>query len=458
VKALYLFFLLLLSSAAYSNDTLTRAQVYNFSVGDTFDYKQTSSGTDPLGRSGSSINYTRFVITSVDYSTDSTLLFIGRKREFPLPVSFETLVIDSLDQYEYLLHYNTGCNNRSSLIDTSMYYNGKTLNSTCYFELEMGESDKFAAALGIVYIETGGGSDNAYSNNINQLLYYSKGAEKWGIPYYVDGGMEFIHYTPIPEHCAEWVRTVRDNIYLGGNLRLQEKIHTGNIIHNSGHAYIELYYSYHNYDNHFESSDSLIGYFRNDTLNRKAGLYQTLTGNPVITYDFSESVDGSIFHIGLTKVDTETRTIWYGCANNGFIEGVGGLDGFWPIREAYLYEPGLYYPIEDEGALTCFSVCGQTLYPTDTIAICDFILAVHEIQTPIDVGIYPNPSTGSWQLSVDENLLGNKVEVYNTEGQLVFQSEICNPKSEINFVAAPGVYLLHVLSPRGNIIRKLVRL
>ena len=65
-------------AANYANDTLTRAQVYNFNVGDTFDYKFTYISTIPYWEHDS-YDFQRQVIEDTFMSALSDTLFIARK-------------------------------------------------------------------------------------------------------------------------------------------------------------------------------------------------------------------------------------------------------------------------------------------------------------------------------------------------------------------------------------------
>ncbi|MBK8657841.1 MAG: hypothetical protein IPN22_02925 [Bacteroidetes bacterium] len=76
----FLLFLFVVSNVfGLANDTLTRAQVYSFSVGDTFDYKHSNSyfiGTPGYQYSES---FERHVIVGTYFSVDSNTLFIAKK-------------------------------------------------------------------------------------------------------------------------------------------------------------------------------------------------------------------------------------------------------------------------------------------------------------------------------------------------------------------------------------------
>jgi hypothetical protein len=88
------------------------------------------------------------------------------------------------------------------------------------------------------------------------------------------------------------------------------------------------------------------------------------------------------------------------------------------------------------------------------------ITAVTEIgaYAPV-INIFPNPSSGSWQLTVNDELTGSALEVYNLTGQLVFKSTIRNRQSEINIPGiASGIYELRIITEHGTVARKVVNL
>ncbi len=72
--------------------------------------------------------------------------------------------------------------------------------------------------------------------------------------------------------------------------------------------------------------------------------------------------------------------------------------------------------------------------------------------------VYPNPnSEGVWQLHVDESWLNNKVEIFDAEGRLVFQSSIFNFQSSIVLDVARGIYLFRIFNKEKNATVKLVK-
>jgi hypothetical protein len=78
--------------------------------------------------------------------------------------------------------------------------------------------------------------------------------------------------------------------------------------------------------------------------------------------------------------------------------------------------------------------------------------------TEQNISLYPNPTTDIWQLTVDNSLLGSKIEVFDDNGKTVYESEISNLKTAINFNASSGLYLLRISGDDVNVVRKLVKL
>lgn len=79
------------------------------------------------------------------------------------------------------------------------------------------------------------------------------------------------------------------------------------------------------------------------------------------------------------------------------------------------------------------------------------VTAISQPSTAIH--IYPNPTSGSFAVSVSENLIGKQLIVTDATGRVVFQSKISNLKSEISVSnMSAGIYLVRV----GNTVQRLV--
>ncbi len=93
-----------------SGDTLTRAEVYDFSVGDTFDYYHHHVGTH-WGAIEVEKWYTyRYVVSDIYWSSDSLIKYIVRNQIFPAPTITDTLTLNYLNAYEVILD-TVGCRN-----------------------------------------------------------------------------------------------------------------------------------------------------------------------------------------------------------------------------------------------------------------------------------------------------------------------------------------------------------
>jgi predicted esterase len=80
---------------------------------------------------------------------------------------------------------------------------------------------------------------------------------------------------------------------------------------------------------------------------------------------------------------------------------------------------------------------------------------INDLQNEVGVSVYPNPnSVGSWQLTVDKNLIGCDFVLTDVGGRNVFQSKIQNLKSKIEpSNIADGIYFYQLKSPSNEILR-----
>lgn len=97
----------------------------------------------------------------------------------------------------------------------------------------------------------------------------------------------------------------------------------------------------------------------------------------------------------------------------------------------------------------------EALSPVSTVTS----VGIQQIDATMFISVFPNPnSTGTWQLSVDNSLVGSKLDIYDNDGRLVWQSEIRNPVSVIAPNLEGGIYWLRISSANSSTVRKLVRL
>ena len=474
IRYLLPFLLFLFSNCLEANDTLTMAQVYNFNVGDTFDYRITSSTTLYYNYSNySSIIFERDII--VNQWADSVLHIVKHVHvtDTSKVDRLDTLVFTNLGQYAF--YSDTTCSTLvlspvNCYIDTNSQYNGRTVNGNIPNCVDLGyQENRFGSGLGKVFYYSAntfeiGTQEGGNTVNSDSLIYYAKGSERWGTPYYHVNGQTIDHFTPIPETCAVWSDTVVGWENIGRSA--VEQIRTSNRIPFEGHTYVEMIYSgYHYLDNYF-IEDSLIGYFRNDTANRQTLFYNHLSDSSFFAYHFDQLVDGAnCISVDTILLNGEKRVRWtYGQYPFGssylqtlqYIEGIGGLNGLVPVYRpcGYLGGVGASPYVCSFGGLTCFSICGQTIYPNDTTASCPAITVIEELaeKTP-GVRLFPTMNDGQFQLDlgagspcllVVHDILGR--EVLNTSVQTGSNFiSLTQPKT--------GLYLWQVVNNRQVILQ-----
>ncbi|MES2621547.1 MAG: T9SS type A sorting domain-containing protein [Bacteroidota bacterium] len=189
-RILLAFCFCLIVATINANDTLTRAQVYNFNVGDTFDYEYSSAGlpTNPT-------TYQRKIVTAKYYSSNSDTLFIALEVVSGL---MENLVLRDLHRNEIYLVGDSFCQHDYS-IDSNSIYGGRTVNGVAPVLCgEINYTDSFAYGLGRVYESRHfrHGLNNDYATSFEKLIYYSQAGEVWGTPYTLYTNLDEITINP----------------------------------------------------------------------------------------------------------------------------------------------------------------------------------------------------------------------------------------------------------------------
>lgn len=74
------------------------------------------------------------------------------------------------------------------------------------------------------------------------------------------------------------------------------------------------------------------------------------------------------------------------------------------------------------------------------------------------IGIYPNPTNGSFYVNLNENLMKDEMnlEIYNAVGQKIYQQKLTETQSQINWEASQGMYIVKVSSGNQVGIKKLL--
>ncbi|MCW3126314.1 MAG: hypothetical protein JWO03_1972 [Bacteroidetes bacterium] len=184
--------LVIFLSALYSaraSDTLTIRQVFNFNVGDTFDYRKYIESVD---YGFHTTTYKRKVLLQKTYSTNNDTIFTLYSISPGNITQLDT--ITNLDSFAVLKvpNQDTFCQYFYSF-DTSTYsgYTSNTSNESCF---ENAIYYRFTDGLGITLKDLRwiGQSGVGTNYDIEELIYYSNGVKIIGSPYAVIGIRETI--------------------------------------------------------------------------------------------------------------------------------------------------------------------------------------------------------------------------------------------------------------------------
>ena len=101
------------------------------------------------------------------------------------------------------------------------------------------------------------------------------------------------------------------------------------------------------------------------------------------------------------------------------------------------------YTYTKYGTLTCFSVCGQTIYPS-AATVCPLVNAVDEIvgNSP-HFSVSPNPANHQVTIQVDESMAKDFVSVSHITGQTVMLFQLTGTQTTLSTQNLPdGIYLV----------------
>jgi hypothetical protein len=182
-RILLCLFILLSLSQARASDTLTVRQVFNFNVGDTFDYKisYVASGINAVPYN---FHFRRFVVIDKWSSANTDTIFYSMVQLYP-NYSIDTIYAANIDST--IVYFDTTfcsfCNNFrvDSLPDGRIdnTFRGITLGAGILIEHGMG--------IGIIELQIQGGDNEPFDAGFESdslLIYYSKGTDTFGTPYY----------------------------------------------------------------------------------------------------------------------------------------------------------------------------------------------------------------------------------------------------------------------------------
>ena len=174
-------FILLSLSHIKASDTLTIRQVFNFDVGDTFDYKTTYTFYPYSGGSFGYIHYNRFLVTSKFFSFNNDSIYYTLKQLYPIN-QIEPMIITNLDSNLFLIDVGAFDSTHVYSMESETVASGVLNDSTPYFTfsfLTEGSTMQTEYGKGIGIVD--------YLNEYNYFML-----DPDGTPYYMVDGINNI--------------------------------------------------------------------------------------------------------------------------------------------------------------------------------------------------------------------------------------------------------------------------
>jgi len=205
------------------------------------------------------------------------------------------------------------------------------------------------------------------------------------------------------------------------------------------------------------------GGLRNDTVNKK--VFYNLTGSEIILYDFNVVVGGKVLPScsnTVVKIDSVyvggkyRKKFIQGIDSLEFIEGIGSVGTRQGGSFADLISPFCGPGLSPYVNFVCFSN-NAVSYVKDNF-VCNLHLAVDESINLIDISIFPNPSTGIFELKTNGKNI-SEFEITNILGETILKSKINSNKIEIDLSEyVNGIYFVKVVDDKGNSgVKKIIK-
>ena len=113
---------------------------------------------------------------------------------------------------------------------------------------------------------------------------------------------------------------------------------------------------------------------------------------------------------------------------------------------------------EFEGIIDDIRVYKCALTPAEIDSLYNLPpVGINEISYSHEITLYPNPTACKFTISLSHGMHNVLVKIVNTFGEVIYQSVITNPKSDINLDnATPGIYFIQVKDEDRQYVQKLV--
>lgn len=189
MKRILLFLLLsMILSSARASDTLTVRQVFNFNVGDTFDYKQTQFNQCT---GFFAISYLRKVVIAKSYSLSQDTIYyqynLSSSGWWPFSGNqfFNSTLFDTITHLDSFAIYTASrfstANNCHTLDSSNTIYFGHNSDSITIACFESSDVFRYTQRLGMTYYSLNGSGDPCGSNgNKYELIHFANDSMHFG--------------------------------------------------------------------------------------------------------------------------------------------------------------------------------------------------------------------------------------------------------------------------------------
>jgi len=107
-------------------------------------------------------------------------------------------------------------------------------------------------------------------------------------------------------------------------------------------------------------------------------------------------------------------------------------------------------------ALINIAITAKTDFDAMTTYNCDQVTLGIEQLDETQIGLYPNPTTGTFTLSFGNEAISGEVFVSDMNGRIIVQEKISSVSSKtIQLDANNGVYYISVRTDKGTVYKKL---
>lgn len=136
--------------------------------------------------------------------------------------------------------------------------------------------------------------------------------------------------------------------------------------------------------------------------------------------------------------------------------GYEGIDGNWWSSTEAVINQAFYYWISYCYGNLMYSSTGKK-YGLSVRCLRDTPAQINEINDQGGIKIYPNPATNKIYVNSTEKQ-DKKMQVFNTIGKCVLQTELNNTVNEIDISSlTKGIYILKIADSKGTFVKKIIK-